>query len=655
MYLCVDQLRGEQVALKVVHPHLAADPKIRRRLQREVRAATLLQHEAALVPWDVHELDGFLALSMPYHAGRTLREHVALVGPLPIAEVRTLGSRVAAALAEAHRSGLLHLDVSANNILVEGGRLPMLMDFGLSRAQADATRSTTVVGTAGFMAPERMGSERPLPSADLYGLGCVLYLALTGRPPFPTDHAMAALQAQLAERFTPVKELRSDCPQDLADTVAALLRADPAARPQSASALADALQHGSAAGSELERPARAGSLAHLEPGEHAVIVRERPEDHTRRNLLRIENKSAPDTVEAAVVRRARQLMQGVLTYVGVEQVEARSPERSLARAVAEEAQLPPATLVETPVLLAKEFLLVDHLSKPAAMRLANEVRIAGFQASVVAHTSPESEATARRLRAMVVIGWLITAICFSTPLKALAFGLVWWMVATTIYVATRLSRGPQRFEELPVAYGTRLDRWLTTPQAGRFDLGQPATEGPVAQPSAAGGSRGAALLSKATAELDRLTSAIEAGQPNAIAAADLRSTTRALRERAEELATQVDRLDTELQTSPEDLSWIEPRVSRLKTKQRAGESVDHEEIARLEASLLAGRQAEAQRDRLESRHLAAIAGLLEIASTATRVRRDLLANPEPTTASSAVSALERQAAALDRARRELEP
>lgn len=93
VHLAHDTLRDERVALKVLHPHLASDPAMRARLRREVQAARVLRTESALVPYDLHEIDELLVLTMPYHPGRTLTEHVATRGALPDDEVRTLGIR----------------------------------------------------------------------------------------------------------------------------------------------------------------------------------------------------------------------------------------------------------------------------------------------------------------------------------------------------------------------------------------------------------------------------------------------------------------------------------------------------------------------------------------------------------------------------------
>ena len=172
VYLALDRVRGSQVALKVLHGHLADQPSARARLRREVEAAGRIRHPAALVASELFELDGHLALSLPLHDGETLAEHVAERGPLPIDALWRLGQDLSGALAEAHSKGVLHRDLAPGNIMMDRERRGVLTDFGLARLDNLASRSTTTaVGTAGFTAPEVLSGERHTPAADLYGLG----------------------------------------------------------------------------------------------------------------------------------------------------------------------------------------------------------------------------------------------------------------------------------------------------------------------------------------------------------------------------------------------------------------------------------------------------------------------------------------------------
>lgn len=161
VYLVEDALRGEAVALKILHPHLAASASMRMRLRREVASAARLRHARALVAWDLHDLDGQLAISMPLHAGHTLAEHVARHGPLSAHALERLADQLADVLGAAHALGLVHRDVTPRNILVDDDGHAVLSDFGLARFVDAATATGTgALGTLGYAAPEGWSGVR---------------------------------------------------------------------------------------------------------------------------------------------------------------------------------------------------------------------------------------------------------------------------------------------------------------------------------------------------------------------------------------------------------------------------------------------------------------------------------------------------------------
>ncbi|MEM7789751.1 MAG: serine/threonine-protein kinase, partial [Bacteroidota bacterium] len=338
VYLADDRLRKQRVALKVIHEHLSADASTRRRLDREVQSASLLRHDAALVPHDVHELQGRLALSMPYHPGHTLEERVSEEGALPLDEVRTIGIRLAEALTAAHRAGVLHRDVTASNVLLsEGGADTALTDFGLARLRGGGTRSTTMLGTAGYAAPEVYGGQRSDPRSDLYGLGAILYLAATGRSAFDSRDPMSALRQQL-DGVQPVQDHRPEVPDDLAVLIESLLAPEPGDRPAGAREVLDALE-----GRNVPKPRATPAPTiddgvvrqYLPPGPWTVVVREHMEDRTRRDELRRERRRGP-TKEPPW---ARELRKAVTSFFGMEDESKITPEDALANVVAEEAEL----------------------------------------------------------------------------------------------------------------------------------------------------------------------------------------------------------------------------------------------------------------------------------------------------------------------------
>jgi serine/threonine-protein kinase len=178
---------------------------------------------------------------MEYVAGGSLTARLADGGPLPPAEVARIGAEIAEALYLAHRRGIVHRDVKPGNILLDPDGRPRLVDFGIAHSLAPGaerlTSTGTVVGTLRSMAPEQLRGEPVTPRTDLYGLGTVLYEALTGRPPFAETMPLALVQAQAAG--PPPLEGQ---PPALTAIVRACLQPDPADRPIHAGAVAAALR-----------------------------------------------------------------------------------------------------------------------------------------------------------------------------------------------------------------------------------------------------------------------------------------------------------------------------------------------------------------------------------------------------------------------------
>jgi serine/threonine-protein kinase len=229
------------VAVKLLHPHLLPDAMSRARLAVEARAAAALSHPAIVAIYEVDADGPAPALVMEYVAGRSLADRLATAGALPPAEVASLGAEVADALYLAHRSGIVHRDVKPGNILIGADGRPRLVDFGIAHNLAEGaarlTTTGTVVGTLRAMAPEQLRGEPVTPRTDLYGLGTVLYEALTGRPPFAATTPLALAEAQAAG-----PPRLDGQPPALAAIVRACLEADPSTRPLHAGAVAAALR-----------------------------------------------------------------------------------------------------------------------------------------------------------------------------------------------------------------------------------------------------------------------------------------------------------------------------------------------------------------------------------------------------------------------------
>jgi hypothetical protein len=236
-----DMQLDRDVAVKLLHPHLLPDAVSRARLAAEARAAAALNHPAIVEVYDVDAEGESPALVMEYVAGSSLAARLAADGPLPAEDVARIGAEIADALYLAHRRGVVHRDVKPGNILIDREGRPRLVDFGIAHSLAIGaerlTTTGTVIGTLRSMAPEQLLGGPITPRTDLYGLGTVLYEALTGRPPYAETSPVALIQAQQAGPPT-----LAGVPAALATIVVACLQADPAQRPIHAGAVASALR-----------------------------------------------------------------------------------------------------------------------------------------------------------------------------------------------------------------------------------------------------------------------------------------------------------------------------------------------------------------------------------------------------------------------------
>jgi hypothetical protein len=188
------------VALKLIAPQLAEDASFRERFGRESRAAASIDHPNVIPIYYTGEHEGTLYIAMRYVEGSDLRTLVRAEGRLEPGRAAYIVSQVASALDAAHARGIVHRDVKPANVLLGAGDHAYLTDFGLTKSLTSHTGSTRDggwVGTLGYVAPEQIRGERLDARADVYALGCVLYHALSGTPPYQRDTDEATLWAHL--------------------------------------------------------------------------------------------------------------------------------------------------------------------------------------------------------------------------------------------------------------------------------------------------------------------------------------------------------------------------------------------------------------------------------------------------------------------------
>ncbi|MEM7557707.1 MAG: serine/threonine-protein kinase [Planctomycetota bacterium] len=241
------------VALKVLSPSMLADPTAASRFRREAQSAASIDHSAVVAVHSVSELRDLPYLVMEYVEGESLQGYLERVKSPPIAKVIEIAKQCAEALAAAHAAGVVHRDVKPANILLEKntGRVK-LTDFGLARGleASSLTQTGLLVGTPEYVAPEQVQGKPVDYRADLFSLGCVIYVMCTGKVPFSGPSIMSTLNSVCHGESIPISEIVPAAPDWLSELVEQLLAKEPEQRPASAAAVVQRLELGPAA----ERP-----------------------------------------------------------------------------------------------------------------------------------------------------------------------------------------------------------------------------------------------------------------------------------------------------------------------------------------------------------------------------------------------------------------
>jgi serine/threonine-protein kinase len=243
-----DKKLNRIVALKTVRPGPPryADEAIRR-LRIEARLIASLDHPNIVPIYEIGEHRGYPYVIFKLVPGGDLERHVPRFTRDPRAAARLM-ARVARTIHFAHRRGILHRDLKPSNILLDLKGRPHVTDFGLAKcveAETHLTPSGFIIGTPSYMAPEQVSGPRSIvtASADIYGLGAVLYKLLIGRPPFQAETVFETLQQVLDRQPPPLRSLNPRIDRDLEAICLKCLEKDPIQRYDSAAALAHDLEH----------------------------------------------------------------------------------------------------------------------------------------------------------------------------------------------------------------------------------------------------------------------------------------------------------------------------------------------------------------------------------------------------------------------------
>jgi serine/threonine protein kinase/beta-lactam-binding protein with PASTA domain len=240
VYEAHDHRLGRTVALKVLHPGYAADPSFAERFDREARAIAQLSHPNVVGVYDRGNWDGHAYLVMEYVPGRTLRDLLNERPKLSPAEATSLLESMLAALAAAHRIGMVHRDIKPENVLLGEDGSVKVADFGLARVADSGGPTATrgvLMGTVAYVAPELVMHGAGDARSDVYAAGIVLYEMLTGTLPFRGDTAWNVAYQHVHSDVPPPSQAEPGLDAPLDDLTLHATRRDPGARPPDAGAL----------------------------------------------------------------------------------------------------------------------------------------------------------------------------------------------------------------------------------------------------------------------------------------------------------------------------------------------------------------------------------------------------------------------------------
>jgi serine/threonine protein kinase len=251
VFMARDERSGLLVALKLLPPRLAREAdRMRARFVREMVVSQRVSHPHLAWTYEAGQRRGVYYLAMEYIPGKTLSRLVHDEGPLRPQRATRLLAEAASGLEHAHNMGLIHRDLKPSNIMVTPHDHAKVLDLGLALVHGEKVDDPTVlggqgyiVGTMDYIAPEQTldatGVDR---RSDIYSLGCTLYFALTGQPPFPGGINKDKIRRHRHEEPRRLEELRPDLPAGLGEVVRKMMAKDPARRYPSAIALAEDLQ-----------------------------------------------------------------------------------------------------------------------------------------------------------------------------------------------------------------------------------------------------------------------------------------------------------------------------------------------------------------------------------------------------------------------------
>jgi serine/threonine protein kinase len=276
VYEGVQPLIGKRVAVKVLLPQLSHDKELVDRFLSEARAVNAIRHRGIVDIFSFGKLsDGTVYFVMEYLEGIAFDKLLRTRGPVPLLDALSWTEEVLDALDAAHEAGIIHRDIKPSNLfLVEAGRrrYVKLLDFGIAKLNAlqgqatPQTRASVIIGTPDYLPPEQARGLPISAQTDLYSLGVVLFELLTRRRPFKGENELQTMWMHVESPAPAPSTFNPAVPPELDDLVLWALEKDPAARPESAEAMRDALAAVKAQVAAVQPEANAAPLTPVPSG-----------------------------------------------------------------------------------------------------------------------------------------------------------------------------------------------------------------------------------------------------------------------------------------------------------------------------------------------------------------------------------------------------
>lgn len=236
------------VAVKLIHSHLSDNPEFIRRFEEEAAAVASLRHPNIIQVYDFNHDGPTFYIVFEFIPGQSLQVHLKRLNEanrlLTYEETAAITTNVADALSYAHNRGLVHRDIKPANVMLNVHGQAILMDFGVVKIVGGNTHTATgaVLGTATYMSPEQIQSEKVDARSDIYSLGVMLFEMVSARPPFQADSTLTMMMMHINDPVPDLWTIRPDVPGDLAEIIYKCLAKDPGERFQKASELVSDLR-----------------------------------------------------------------------------------------------------------------------------------------------------------------------------------------------------------------------------------------------------------------------------------------------------------------------------------------------------------------------------------------------------------------------------